>query len=375
MMGMKGMSKLSLMLSMLPVETVIFLLGLLMPELVRREIFFGIRMPEEYRGREDFIALQRRYRRNFILSSLLYLAFFNILIYLLPYAGVTVAGILGYTFLSFVNYYVIHRRVKEIKQSENWEEGKREVTVIDTGFRNNNNKKLLVSPLWFLIPLALVIFNLILPLSIYDSLPDKLPVRTSNGVITGWQDKTNGVLSIPIISLITTGLLFFVYKTMGWAKQLVSVNNSEASRERNRLYRYRWSGFITFLCIIMVLFFTVINLKVLTIIPFVAGYDWIIYGAFGPIILVGAIAMSIWTGQGGSRIKLPEDKKKTEGVIDRNDDRYWKLGSFYYNPEDPAVWVEKRFGIGMTMNFAKPQAYLFLVAILGLIFLIPLLAK
>jgi uncharacterized membrane protein len=49
---------------------------------------------------------------------------------------------------------------------------------------------------------------------------------------------------------------------------------------------------------------------------------------------------------------------------DRSPDRAWKLGLVYFNPEDPALFVEKRFGVGYTVNFARPGAWLFIGAIL-----------
>jgi uncharacterized membrane protein len=52
-------------------------------------------------------------------------------------------------------------------------------------------------------------------------------------------------------------------------------------------------------------------------------------------------------------------------VIDRDDDQHWKLGQFYYNKNDPALFLEKRFGIGWTVNLARPLAWItFLVIIL-----------
>ncbi|MBK0380554.1 DUF5808 domain-containing protein [Mucilaginibacter segetis] len=49
---------------------------------------------------------------------------------------------------------------------------------------------------------------------------------------------------------------------------------------------------------------------------------------------------------------------------DRSDPRYWKLGFIYYNPDDPAFLVGKRFGLGYTFNFAHKAVWLFFVAIL-----------
>ncbi|MGC4106188.1 MAG: DUF5808 domain-containing protein [Thermomicrobiales bacterium] len=52
-------------------------------------------------------------------------------------------------------------------------------------------------------------------------------------------------------------------------------------------------------------------------------------------------------------------------VGDGTADAHWKLGMIYYNPDDPALWVEKRFGIGYTTNMARPAAWLLLLGIIG----------
>ncbi|HKR29895.1 MAG TPA: DUF5808 domain-containing protein [Terriglobales bacterium] len=41
---------------------------------------------------------------------------------------------------------------------------------------------------------------------------------------------------------------------------------------------------------------------------------------------------------------------------DANPD-HWKLFVFYYNPENPRLFVPKRTGIPFTLNFAKPAAW------------------
>lgn len=54
--------------------------------------------------------------------------------------------------------------------------------------------------------------------------------------------------------------------------------------------------------------------------------------------------------------------------FDRQNHDLWKWGILYYNPNDPSVWVEKRIGIGWTLNFAHSGSYIFL----GLILAIPI---
>ncbi len=77
------------------------------------------------------------------------------------------------------------------------------------------------------------------------------------------------------------------------------------------------------------------------------------------LIAVAVTAVLMWLGQGGNRMPSPQrpDTDSTQPVGDRTEDRFWKLGVFYFNPSDPSVLVEKRFGIGYTVNFAHPVAW------------------
>jgi uncharacterized membrane protein len=56
-------------------------------------------------------------------------------------------------------------------------------------------------------------------------------------------------------------------------------------------------------------------------------------------------------------------------------DECWTLGGIYYNRNDPAIFVQKRIGIGYTVNLGNHLSWLILGAfsagILGLIFLLP----
>jgi uncharacterized membrane protein len=49
--------------------------------------------------------------------------------------------------------------------------------------------------------------------------------------------------------------------------------------------------------------------------------------------------------------------------------KHWKLLVFYYNPDEPRIFMAKRYGTPITLNFAKPMAW----AIVGLTFAIPVL--
>jgi uncharacterized membrane protein len=41
----------------------------------------------------------------------------------------------------------------------------------------------------------------------------------------------------------------------------------------------------------------------------------------------------------------------------------WKAGLIYYNPDDAALFVQKRFGLGYTFNFANPWSWILLLGL------------
>ena len=93
-----------------------------------------------------------------------------------------------------------------------------------------------------------------------------------------------------------------------------------------------------------------------------------------PIVLGGAIFL-------GMRAKdepEPDEEVASSNAMpaprqvgifsDYSADSAWKQGVFYFNPDDAAVFVEQRTGIGYTLNFANPRAWIFV----GIILLLPI---
>jgi uncharacterized membrane protein len=80
----------------------------------------------------------------------------------------------------------------------------------------------------------------------------------------------------------------------------------------------------------------------------------------GPILIVVVVAIiaSLRIGQGGSRLAPVAADAGGRPAGDRTLDRYWKAGMFYVNRDDPAWLVEKRFGVGYTLNFGNPRSWI-----------------
>ena len=58
-----------------------------------------------------------------------------------------------------------------------------------------------------------------------------------------------------------------------------------------------------------------------------------------------------------SKMSRPSDP------MDPTPQECWKAGIFYYNPDDPVLFVEKREGFGYTFNFANPWSWILLAGL------------
>lgn len=73
------------------------------------------------------------------------------------------------------------------------------------------------------------------------------------------------------------------------------------------------------------------------------------------------IAVSLAYGQSGSR--LARRMSEAEGML-IDDDAHWKCGVFYCNKDDASLFLPKRFGIGWTLNWARPAAWVVVISFL-----------
>ena len=98
-----------------------------------------------------------------------------------------------------------------------------------------------------------------------------------------------------------------------------------------------------------------------------SGWMW-----FVPVLmmLIG-FGLNYWmfrVGQGGHRAVAPVARREVHG--DATPDHRWIFGMYYVNPQDPAMWVETRFGLGYTPNFGNWRAWLLIIGMM----LIPMFA-
>jgi uncharacterized membrane protein len=112
--------------------------------------------------------------------------------------------------------------------------------------------------------------------------------------------------------------------------------------------------------------------------PYAVSEPW---GVFGGIALVlvfvpVAIYVALRYGQGGWRLPGSTLAVSKPPIGDQTPDQCWKLGQFCFNSDDPALWVEKRSGIGYTLNFARPLSWVWILsAVAGPVLLVRLFSS
>jgi uncharacterized membrane protein len=99
---------------------------------------------------------------------------------------------------------------------------------------------------------------------------------------------------------------------------------------------------------------------------------WLFLSLMGGLLIALVLALFWHPQRSRTKTSTSADRGSTDAVF-RDDDQYWYAGVFYNNPDDPALFVPKRFGLGWTLNFGHPQAKLVLIGVLVVILVTSLL--
>ena len=171
---------------------------------------------------------------------------------------------------------------------------------------------------------------------------------------------------IPVFAAGTLALMILVAITIEKAKLQIDPAKPRLSFAQHRVYRRRMGHVLGFMTLVVILFMVVLWLPVIFPDSPVWGTHifWASMGVLGISITV-LILVQIKTGQGGCKVKIdvggentdnqmsPSEKSNVPGFGGANNDKYWILGMFYHNGEDPAYIVEDRFGTNIGFNYAR----------------------
>lgn len=271
--------------------------------------------------------------------------------------------------LSIGLYAKNHITLSNWKREENWTSGQLERKVVDLQFREQ--LKLLPS-MYFILPMLVTISLGIYGLSQYDLLPEQIPTHWGpNGEADAFAEKSwLSVSSLPLMTLVLQGTLLFFNGAMKQSGAKIQVRNKKKSRAQQLAFR-KYSSWLLFIVSISVtVLLGYLQLTIIAPETISSGVTLAFTIGFLIVILGAVFYYTVKVGQSGTRVVVSEQDAVQEGFIDLDDDRYWKWGLFYVNKNDPSILVEKRFGVGWTVNMGHKLSWVVLVLLIGSIVLI-----
>ena len=319
----------------------------MLPQWTRPGIYFGVTVAPDFRKTPEAQRLLRRYRLEAMIHVAL--AFAMILASALPrYSFFSIVGGIWLAVGPLTAFVEAHKRVqRHAVQAVTVREG-----VLDPrSTRPPGGWIVQVGP--FAILLATGVFLHFH----WDEIPARFPVHWGiDGQPNGWSSRTPiGVYGPLLLGALISMCMCLMANTLLRSARIVD-------RARPVLvlhdFAHRVGLFLLFIEFFLAVVFSCVGLMPLT-------------GAM-PVLIVtilmlpAVFVLIVWLNKG--RTPAGRDSEIDSGAVgDGTPDECWKFGVLYFNPDDAALWVEKRAGIGYTMNFAHVSAWI----IMALLLLLP----
>lgn len=279
-----------------------------------------------------------------------------------------------YLMLSMLIYFLIsgflflriRGQIKEYKKRIPKTAEVEEEIVVDTTYRN---QRLVIPGSVILITnLFLIIITVGITFANFDKIPAIITTHwTIGNVADGFAEKSvKSLLALPALQVILMLVMYLSNYSFQKAKQQIDASKVSISINQNRAFRFAWSVYMLLVSIMIQCLIMLVQFISIFDLMDTMNFQIIMIGFVG-ILIGGSLFLTVKYGQGGERYrKLEPSQSENQVVSNYDDDSHWKLGIFYFNPNDSAIWVEKRFGIGTSMNFARWQAWGMMVGVIVL---------
>lgn len=354
---------------------IIFMVGVQasIPFLMKKTVVFGVSVPEAHRYDNTLIGYKKTYSFLTLMISITSAAAY-VIWYLNGNPGeaqLVLFGSLiefGIIFISMALYFYFHAKTTQFKRNQNWDEDVKQVKIIDLNVRTQDE----MLPWYvYILPIAVTLGVIGYTLANYANLPEQIPTHWGpDGKADSFAEKNPfSVISLPLIILIIQFMFLGMVEATKRSGIKLSAANTEGSKVRQLASRKYTSWFMFMMAVAITMLFSFLQLN--TIHPNMFSHSLLIAAPliFLGVTLIGTIIYAVKVGNAGEKIT----GQPLGGMSDYNDDQYWKGGLFYFNKNDPSIFVEKRFGIGWTINFANPRGYLLVFVPLIIIILLSFL--
>jgi uncharacterized membrane protein len=189
----------------------------------------------------------------------------------------------------------------------------------------------------------------------WQRLPERAPVHWGlDGTPNGWADRTwQGVYGPLVVCALISLFVILMAEAIIHASPRARVAGTEAWTTR-----FRRANLILLVAGVWGVSAMMSLFALMPLFTDVSRPSALVWMA--PVVLVLSILPLVW--------QLVRVVKARDSGSDGTPDACWKFGLLYYNPHDSALMVEKRFGIGYTVNFGNRTLWWILgVALLAIL--------
>ncbi|WP_077211957.1 DUF1648 domain-containing protein [Bacillus dakarensis] len=354
---------------------IVFMAGIqtAIPYLVKRTVIFGVTIPEQYLKDRTLSSYKRTYTILVSFISIIVLGLFvfwtlrkNPSEELIVMAGAIIQ--FGIIFFSMSLYFYFHGKTIVFKKKHNISDNVKHVQITDLSVRSQDE----MLPWYvYLLPVLITVGLLGYTILKYDVLPEKIPTHWGpNGKPDAFTVKNPfSAVTLPLTLLVMQ--LMFMGINIGTKKSGIKLSaaSTNASRIRQLTLRKYSSWFLFIVSVFLTMMLSFFHLTTIHPGLFIDKAMVAIPFTFLIIVLLGTLIFAVKVGRADKQ--TAEDPKSD--ITDIDEDSYWKGGLFYFNKNDPSIFVEKRFGVGWSINFANPMGYLIVVVPLLVILLLSFL--
>ena len=349
---------------------IVFLSGAILaatPWFMKKNECFAVTIPESAQADVRFLAFRKRYAAAVLAVTLICAVALgvvsNVVLGKMSSAAdaaslntILVAAIVATATIPLIASFALmlhyRKKVKAIKREEGWK-AERDEAVALIGFEEAPAPPSLA---WNVVYVPIVLITLALGLALYPSTPDLVPTHIDfAGNVNQWTPKGPALIAFPLLVEVFMAACFI------FSHWMTIRSKKDVDPARPAISAYAYGAFARAECILLLVSGSVLTavLGIVMILMMTETLSMLVTMVLiivATLVFVGAmIAFSVVYGQSGSR--LVKRLEENGGIIADNDER-WKAGIFYWNKDDASLILPKRFGVGWTMNWARPAAWL-----------------
>lgn len=209
----------------------------------------------------------------------------------------------------------------------------------------------------------------------WSDLPEVIPTHWGSDLEPdAWSDKSfTSVYGISILNVV----LLLIGVGLSGVVMSAQAKNPTASGELARV-RARAHARVTHIALSIIMSMICLGvslMQVTSVVPAFQRYDTFSFFLVLGVSLGGSLVAVVYAvralGKINDALRSSPAAQGASGSREMADmaekDKHYKWGMFYYNPDDPTVLVEKRFGVGVDFNYATWQGKTFVVVILAIL--------